>query len=156
MQKTVRANFKICCFALYSKCICYNGALMQWYKKGVFFSLSSKQYLAASSLSPTSRLSPCSSSRETLRLGGLTGSGLSSSRVAGNSSANLSRNFLASSSSSPILGLALAVVGGVAGEACGVSAARTGQEVGRSKFHTVAAAAAAAERRMAEIWVVTS
>lgn len=94
-----------CLLTLEAKKDVYNGALMQWYKCVFFPSL--EQYLAASSLSPTSRLSPCSSSRETLRLSGLTGSGLSPSRVAGNSSANLSRNFLASSSSSPILGLAL-------------------------------------------------
>lgn len=63
---------------------------------------SSQSYLAASSLRPISRLSPCSSSTETLRLCGLRGSGLSSSRGAGNSSTNLPRKRLASSSSIPL------------------------------------------------------
>lgn len=55
-------------------------------------------YLVASSLRPISRLSPCSSSRETLQLRGLTGRGAPSSSGAGNSSTNLPRKPLHSSS----------------------------------------------------------
>lgn len=55
-------------------------------------------YLVASSLRPISRLSPCSSSMETLQLRGLTGRGASSSSGAGNSSTNLPRKPLHSSS----------------------------------------------------------
>lgn len=58
----------------------------------------SQPYLAVSSLRPSSRLSPCSSSRETLRLRGLAGSGLPSSRAAGNSSTRLCRKCPTSSS----------------------------------------------------------
>lgn len=55
-------------------------------------------YLVASILRPISRLSPCSSSRETLHLMGLTGRGAFSSSGAGNSSTNLPRKPLHSSS----------------------------------------------------------
>lgn len=53
-------------------------------------------YLAASSLRPSSRLSPCSSSSNTFWLRGLTGKGLLSSRAAWNSFTNLPRKLLAS------------------------------------------------------------
>ncbi|KAF3851637.1 hypothetical protein F7725_013409 [Dissostichus mawsoni] len=52
----------------------------------------------ASSLRPSSRLSPCSSPRDAVRLRGLTGSAPPSSRAAGNSSTNLPRKHLAASS----------------------------------------------------------
>lgn len=55
-------------------------------------------YLVASTLRPISRLSPCNSSRETLQLRGLTSRAASSSSGAGNSSTNLARKLMHSSS----------------------------------------------------------
>lgn len=102
----------LCCFVhntltliVLSGCSIWGENLERWVcaslPKSITFCYTSpsQSYLATNSLRPSSRLSPCSSSRETLRLRGLTGSGVSSVRAAENSSTNVPRNRRASSSS---------------------------------------------------------